>query len=221
MKIATQLYRAVTQGDVATAERLLDEGADPNAPAYGRTPLIRAIEKRQLGAAVLLLDRGADQSIGFHGLPPLHFAVRKGPGALVRALIDAGADPDGPDPGGLTPLLRAAGNGPIEAVRALLDYGVDLEARAPRSGLTALCVALRYPPRPTLVRLLLEKGADVQVRTTWPRHDRSGSVWTPLSLALEAVRQGEAIPYALKSRAADLRRARAVVQMLRDAGATE
>ena len=221
MKTATKLYRAATEGDVATAQRLLDEGADPDAPAYGRTPLIRAIEKRQLGAVVLLLDRGADHSIGLHGSSPLHLAAAKGPGALVRALLDAGADPEARDPDGRTALMRAVLHGPIEAVRALLDHGVDLEAKQPWNGFTALCHALNYPPRPTLVRLLLDRGADVRVRTADWSSSRPGSVWTPLSLALYAVRRGAELSHALKAGPAYLRKARAVVQMLRDAGATE
>jgi uncharacterized protein len=218
MKIATQLYRAVTEGDVPAAQRLLDGGADPNAAAFGRTPLIRAVEKRQLGAAVLLLDRGADQSIRLHGATPLHIAATKGPGALVRALLDAGADPEARDGDGRTALMCAVAEGPIEAVRALLDHPVDLEAKQPGADLTALCFALLYPPRPTLVRLLLDRGADVRVRAG---DRRWGRVSTPLSLALYAVRRGEESSSYLKSGPAGLRKARAVVQMLRDAGATE
>ena len=220
MKHARTLYRAVTEGDVATAARLLDAGADPDAPAYGRTPLIRAIEKRQLGAAVLLLKRGADPSIGIHpawrrGVTPLQFAVTQGPGTLVRALLDAGADPEARDWDGLTPLMRASRWGPIEAVRALVDHGVDLEAKSPKDGWTALCAAVRRP-QPALVRLLLDRGAHMHVRFTMRLSGPPGHLWTPLELALETVRRAKML-----SDAADLRKARAVVQMLRDAGATE
>jgi uncharacterized protein len=221
MKHARKLYRAVTLGDVAAAGRLLDGGADPDAPAYGRTPLIRAIEAGQPGAAALLLGRGADPSVGLHpaygqGVTPLNFAVVQGPGAPVRALIEAGADPEARDAKGRTPLMRAIRWGPIEAVRALLDRGVDLEAVAPKPRFTALCYAVQSPPRPPLVRLLLGRGADVQVRFTRRLYGPPGRTWTPLSLALETVGWAEAI-----SDAADLRKARAVVRMLRAAGATE
>jgi uncharacterized protein len=220
MKTSTRLFLAAANGDIETAVQLLDSGADPNALAYGRTPLMRAVEKRQLGTAILLLDRGADQTIRSKGLTPLHVAAMKGPGAMVRALIDAGADPEARGPADETPLMLAAQSGPIEAARALLDYPIDLEARG-RHGFTALCGALRYPPRPTLVRLLLDRGADVNARTDHPRWGRVGGLWTPLSLALSAVATAESAAPHLVAGEADLRRARAVVAMLRDAGATE
>jgi hypothetical protein len=61
-------------------------------------------------------------------------------------------------------LIIAVHEGDIEAVRYLADIGVDINTKSKNDGLTALMVAT-MKGNTKLVSLLLEKGADVNVKT--------------------------------------------------------
>ncbi|MDG4556813.1 MAG: ankyrin repeat domain-containing protein [Candidatus Contendobacter sp.] len=61
-------------------------------------------------------------------------------------------------------LIIAVHEGDIEAVRYLADIGVDINTKSKNDGLTALMVATMRS-NTKLVSLLLEKGADVNVKT--------------------------------------------------------
>jgi hypothetical protein len=65
----------------------------------------------------------------------------------------------------VTPLLAAAASAPAELINALLDAGADNTARDGR-GMTSLmlAVATNYQD-PAVIRLLLERGADVKVQS--------------------------------------------------------
>lgn|SRR5262249_12009737 len=83
-------------GDVATLQRLVAAGADPNVqdPAANRwTPLLHAIHKNQPAAVDALLRLGADPARAVDGLTPLLMAVGTGDAVIVRRLLEAGADP--------------------------------------------------------------------------------------------------------------------------------
>lgn len=55
------LLEAVKMGNITKVEKLLEEGADPNArDDIGWTPLMRAAEEGRVSIAKLLLDKGAD-----------------------------------------------------------------------------------------------------------------------------------------------------------------
>ena len=216
-KYSTKLHHLAEAGDVAGAERLLAQGADPNVLTFGMTPLMRAVQRKQFGVAVLLLDHGADQSIRHRGMTPLHAAATLGPAAMVEALLDAGVDIEARDDQKATPLIRAARAGRIDVARALLDRGARVDV-GDWLGWTPLYSAVASGG-PDLVRLLLERGADPHRRLDSRIRrvvDRS-----LLALALHRVDVlTQAAPEGLEDRAR-LAAARAIVQMLLDAGATE
>jgi ankyrin repeat protein len=87
-------------GDVATLQRLVAAGADPNVqdPAANRwTPLMHAIHKNQPAAVDALLRLGASPTRAVNGRTPLLMAVGTGNAAIVQRLLDAGADPGSDD----------------------------------------------------------------------------------------------------------------------------
>jgi ankyrin repeat protein len=83
-------------GDIATLQRLITAGANPNVTDSGAnhwTPLLHAIHKGQPAAVDLLLRSGADPKLAAGGLDPLLMAVGTGYAPIVRRLLEAGADP--------------------------------------------------------------------------------------------------------------------------------
>ena len=174
----TTLHNAATiSKSRAFVEALIKEGADPKARS------------------------------GFLGVTPLHrvASFNNTPG-IAAALIEAGADPNAPDKLGLTPLHTAAAfSDAPEVVAELLKKGADPNARSgygllrlsslggkigavflqgysdpnPRTrlGFTPLHQAAALSKSPAIITLLLDAGADVNIR------DKSGK--TPWDYAKE------------------------------------
>jgi ankyrin repeat protein len=73
----TALTFAAREGDLDSAKKLLDAGADVNqATEYGWTPLLTAVNNRNYRLAQLLIDRGADVNRpNKGGWTPLYLAV--------------------------------------------------------------------------------------------------------------------------------------------------
>lgn len=98
-KIDREFMRAVENGHITAAEKLLARGANVNAiDVGGDTSLAAALRggsERQLRAWLkLLLGHGADPNLfGWHGHPPLYWAVHSRP-RVVKSLLDGGADPN-------------------------------------------------------------------------------------------------------------------------------
>ncbi|HET9270260.1 MAG TPA: ankyrin repeat domain-containing protein [Vicinamibacterales bacterium] len=73
----TALTFAAREGDLESARKLLDAGADINqATEYGWTPLLTAVNNRNYKLALLLVERGADVNrANKGGWTPLYLAV--------------------------------------------------------------------------------------------------------------------------------------------------
>ena len=186
--IGSCLVYAIYHSPLAFIRRLLEIGADPNAPVDdGFPPLIAALScLREVQGATrrtdvddiirLLLSFGADPNQrGINDYTPLHMAVAERNPLAVHILLDSGADPglrtriDNRD----TPLdmAEAAGLGDIAAMLARM--GQPLRRRL-RSGLTLLAdmpgagepVRRQHHYRIRL-RLWLNKGQAVRWQTAW------------------------------------------------------
>jgi ankyrin repeat protein len=93
--------------------------------------------------------------------PGLVAAIRDADSQVVGRMIDAGADVNARDAEGNTPLILASFYASPRCVSLLLEKGADVNA-ANRIGVTAL---IRASTSYEKTRLLLEAGANVQVRT--------------------------------------------------------
>ena len=109
----TALTFAAREGDIESAEALLDAGANVNqATEYGWTPLLTAVNNRNYKLASFLLERGADPNLANKGgWTPLYIATdnRNIEGGdypvpkpdldhleMIKALLDKGAKPNTP-----------------------------------------------------------------------------------------------------------------------------
>jgi ankyrin repeat protein/beta-lactamase regulating signal transducer with metallopeptidase domain len=152
----TGLHSAAMAGDKELVERLIAEGADPNAADdRGRSPL-DVVRDRPVAAVLLahganvrgaalgaaasqgrvdlvqfLLANGADpnwREKSGQGDAPLHWAAEQGHEDVARGLLAAGADPNVAGGDGHTPLHRAVSNGQVRIVEILLAAGADINA---------------------------------------------------------------------------------------------
>jgi ankyrin repeat protein len=187
-KSPEKLIEAARRDDTSELERLLAEEPDVNGrDATGRTALVEAIDGGRRAAVYLLLNNGADVNAGttgYYPTTPLRAAIERGDVAIVRRLIRAGADlrvgsplcraaqlgnlklvdllldkGAPPDDDQCSPLMAAAGSGRLSIVTRVLDGGADPK-RAPNalhSGVAG--------DAPHVLRALMERGMDVDVRT--------------------------------------------------------
>ena len=147
---------------------LLEHGADPERPGPGgRTPYQLAARTGQDEVAELLARHGAGTTLS--PADALLAACRHADRAGATALL--AADPDlirQLTAGDYQALAGAADHGATEAVRLMLDLGFPPGARSTQDdGATALHLAAAAGSIAT-IRLLLERGADIEARdTTW------------------------------------------------------
>ncbi len=160
----TALVFAARQGDVESAQVLLDAGADVNRTTeYGWTPLLAAVHNRHYRLAMRFLARGADPNIANGGgWTPLYLATD-------NRNIEAGDYP-----------TRRPDLDHLELIAALLTRGADPNARMASSTETRTIFTHQWLYEPgatpflraaqsgdlTLLRLLLEHGADPSIATT-------------------------------------------------------
>jgi ankyrin repeat protein len=154
---ATALMHAALNADTGMMRSLLDRGAHVNAEsAGGATALLWALHDPE--KVKLLLDHGA--KVSEEAVFASVAVPRAGP--VIRLLADAGADFN-VSKKGFTPLMAATRSGNLETIQFLIARGADVKARN-RLGFTALYGAASWPGNSSIVKLLLENGADANVR---------------------------------------------------------
>jgi ankyrin repeat protein len=110
---------------------------------------------RAHGASLILLDK--------FGSAPLHFAAHQGQADAVAWLAVRGAQLRQANTEGLSPMALAIESGSWLTVKALLDAGITLKEPVAKHG-AALNIALQFD-RPTMVALLIEQGAPVDLES--------------------------------------------------------
>jgi ankyrin repeat protein len=166
-KARERLEEAVSLGDAQTLAALLDAGTDANARTpNGMTLLMHAAYGGHTETARLLLEHGADVNamMPTNGFTALMYTTqsRDGNPETARLLLARGADVDAADASGKTTLMMAATSDRLlEAVCTLLDSGAQVN-RLDMDDMTALLRAIMLKA-PGMVRLLVERGADVNL----------------------------------------------------------
>ena len=164
--LGDRFHQSIRANDLARLRTLVKEYGVNAVDANRQTPLMIAAAFGSVEALQTLLDAGADvKASSAFGLTALHLAagdIRK-----VRLLVDHGADIHAKSQMGRTPLLVAAySNGASESVKFLLGKGADMNA-ADASQISPLIAAASVNDT-TAAKLLLERGADVNIRANSP-----------------------------------------------------
>ncbi|KAK2808526.1 hypothetical protein FQN50_004557 [Emmonsiellopsis sp. PD_5] len=148
-------------------ELLLERGADPNHKDHKReTPLSQAARADSDSGEVveMLLREGADPNFkNSDGDTPLILAAEKGHQHVVKLLLEQGVKPESIGRYRQTALAKAAAASSTETVKMLLENGCDPNFRD-KYGDTPLSHAVsKYRGNETLIKLLLDEGADLHV----------------------------------------------------------
>jgi uncharacterized protein len=182
----TALMVAVRENHLPVVKALIDQGAEVNARTRtGQTPqwvLPNSVPGFGHGVGIVrggLPPRGSRQPIP-GSLSPLLYAARDGRLDIARILVAAKADINQTDANAITPLIMAIVNNRLDVARFLIDSGADVHA-ADWYGRTPLWAAVETrnmdvdnasfvngidrEPLLDLIKVLLAKGVDVNVRT--------------------------------------------------------
>jgi len=182
----SSLMLAVREDEPDIVRLLISRGADVNLMTrVGATPgwvLPNSVPGFGHGIGIVrggLPDRGSRYLIP-GGMTPLLYAARDGRIESARLLIQNGANLEVTDPNGITPLLMAITNNQIETARFFIERGasiniVDWYGRSPLWSAVEVrnmdidnatfVNGVDREPVLELIKVLLDKGADPNVRT--------------------------------------------------------
>ena len=170
---AGELVDAASSGNSAAAIALLAEGAEATeVGGDGTTALHWAAYRDDVPLARTLLEAGADpDAVNDYGSFPLAEAAATGNPDMIGLLITAGADVTAAYADGQTALMIVARTNRTEAAELLIEAGADVNRAETWRGQTPLMWAAAQS-QPDMIRVLLEHGAEPDVRSTaneWPR----------------------------------------------------
>ena len=184
-------------GDAGESRCLLEAGAELNAvDRAGWSPLMNAVRNGKTDLALALIRAGADVNVAtWTGTTALNMAATWGYAAVVDALIEAGVDVNAKTDDGMTALMEAAWHGHSVIVSRLIAAGADVNAKTDSEwygGLTALLCGVWYgcEEQPTVVRTLIEAGADLNAAITQEIDENFGAEPVGTTALMHALRWG-------------------------------
>lgn len=219
----TALMVAIRENHTPIVQMLIERGADVNAKTRtGATPnwvLPNSVPGFGHGVGIVrggLPPRGSRQPIP-GSLSPLLYAARDGRLEAAKLLLAAKAEINQTDANAITPLIMAIVNNRVDVAKFLIEQGADIQS-ADWYGRTPLWAAvetrnmdvdngtfvnsIEREPMLELIRILLERGAKVNVRMKEVPPIRRTFLRTTGSL--EWVDFTGQTPFLTASRAADL-----------------
>jgi ankyrin repeat protein len=157
---------ALRRGHQKLVERYADYLGRRQPVAPRDAGLFAAVASGKVDQLRQALANGANVNAGDAiGRSALSLAARNGDVAMIEALLDAGAKIEAADPIGFTPLMEAARDGKVQAAVALIARGANVRQRARANGLELAPLHLATASgHEDLVRLLVERGADIDAR---------------------------------------------------------
>ena len=156
------LHAASRKGHLDAVSLLIDYGADVDMTDVGGcSPLCRAFGGQHVDAMQLLLERGASIDMRCNAGLPIHYASRAGRADVIRLFLRHNADVNATNNRNYTQLHWASRMGDPVVVQILLANRADINAVSDDG--TPLYLASR-DARLEVVRLLLERGADLNIR---------------------------------------------------------
>ena len=180
-------YLATSRGSVDDLKRLIEKGANPDAPIFDRLgydsyAIHQAALNPDINVIKYLVSLGVDPCrIDFWVRQPLAFAVRNNSLEMVRYLVEAGNDPCREDDDGKTVLGEAALNPDIRVLEYLMSKGAKVDQCA--MDRTELGYALTGGTTERM-QYFMDHGADLELAMC------EKSYWAPLENLRYALEHG-------------------------------
>jgi len=161
-ELPTNMHRSDAKGAI---EFLLERGADIEAKDYEHnTPLLLALQWAQEDAAEVLIHHGAHVNVAdASDWTPVILAASNGLMRALKALVEQGANL-GATRNGWNALNHACHHGKKEAAAFLLDHGMNVNGSGQQAYLQYPLFSAVFMKHREIVRLLLDRGADVNVK---------------------------------------------------------
>ncbi|WP_231970011.1 ankyrin repeat domain-containing protein [Polynucleobacter necessarius] len=159
----TDFAKAAKFNDISTVKSLISKGVNPNATDSKGEPMLNLAIKDKSGDVInyLIANKSVDVDISnTNGETPLMIASIEGNLPAVKALVqqrNAQVDHIG-----WTALHYASAKGHLDVAQYLLLNGASVDSLSP-GNTTPLMMAVQSGNE-ALVKLLLDKGADLQIR---------------------------------------------------------
>jgi ankyrin repeat protein len=193
----TMVMAAAYAGNLEAVQMLLSKGADVNiTDPNGDTALSKAVSSSDpyingrichANIATALIAKGASTNIILPGGKTLLMAAAETGAECTRIFLNRGdVDVNARDKEGRSSLYYAAQKGDVDALKALLAAGANLDVRT-AEGVTPLMAAASGYDETELsaLRLLLDKGVDVNAKDTYGNTALIGAAWAEMLRAVE------------------------------------
>jgi len=158
------LHYALIKGNTATAQALLDRGADPNSTDFSNSNALHYAAGRGILEIIpsLIQCGGNIHAQNNYGRTPLQSSLLNPNNQTFQILLDHGADVHVKDSYGSTMIFNAITSNNLFIIPLLVQRGVDINAKN-NIGNTALHVAVDIRKAES-IQLLIDQGADVNIQ---------------------------------------------------------